>query len=56
MGFDPSSPAISSHMTADQAQMEAVRIAVARGARRVFLHDRYQRVRTITLRPPPASG
>ena len=51
VGVDASSPAISRHATADQAELEAVRVGEARGADRVVLHDRYQRVRTIRLTP-----
>ncbi len=51
VGKDASSPAMSRHATADQAELEARRAAVARGVHRVFLHDRYERVRTIPIAP-----
>ena len=51
VGLDASSPALSRHATADQAELEARRVGAARGADRVVLHDRYQRVRTIRLTP-----
>jgi hypothetical protein len=47
--IDAASAALSSHQTADQAQLAATRVAEAQGADRLYLHDRYQRVRTITL-------
>jgi Uncharacterized protein conserved in bacteria (DUF2188) len=47
--IDSTGPALSSHETADQAQLAARRVAEAQGADRVYLHDRYRRVRTITL-------
>jgi hypothetical protein len=49
LGIDAAGPALSSHETADQAQLAATRVAEAKGADRLYLHDRYQRVRTITL-------
>lgn len=47
VGLDTTSPALSSHGTADEAQLAAGRVAEAHGASCVFLHDRYQRVRAI---------
>jgi hypothetical protein len=44
LGIDAASP-LSYHATADEAQLAAVEV----GARRVYLHDLYQRVRMITL-------
>ena len=51
VGEDASSPAMSRHATADQAELEARRAAAARGARHIVLHDRYERVRTIQIAP-----
>jgi hypothetical protein len=45
VGIDPTSPALSCHATADEAQLAAAQV----GARRVYLHDLYQRVRMIAL-------
>jgi hypothetical protein len=47
VGLDLTSPALSSHKSADEAQLAAGLVAEARGARCIVLHDRYQRVRTI---------
>lgn len=45
---DRVSDALSSHQSATEAEHAARRIAAARGAERIYLHDRYQRVRRIT--------
>jgi hypothetical protein len=42
------SGALSSHQSATEAEHAARRIAAARGAERIYLHDRYRRVRRIT--------
>jgi len=47
---DRASDALSSHRTATEAEHAARRIAALRGAPRIFLHDRYQRVRAVTPR------
>jgi hypothetical protein len=47
VGLNLTSPALSSHNSADEAQLAAGLVAEARGARCIVLHDRYQRVRTI---------
>jgi hypothetical protein len=39
-------PAISSHDTAREAELTARRLAVACGARLIYLHDAYHRVRS----------
>ena len=44
LGDDAARP-LSYHATADEAQLAAVQV----GARRVYLHDLYQRVRMIRL-------
>ena len=44
LGIDAARP-LSYHATADQAQLAAAAV----GARRVYLHDLYQRVRMIAL-------
>jgi hypothetical protein len=41
------SRALSSHHTATEAEQAARRIAASRGAQRIWLHDRYQRVRRV---------
>ena len=51
VGEGASSPALSRHATADQAELEAKRVGAARGARRILLHDAYQRVRAIPITP-----
>jgi hypothetical protein len=38
----------SSHRTATEAELAARRIAAAGGAPRIYLHDRYRRVRRLT--------
>lgn len=43
---------LSSHDTADQAEVAARRVAAARGVDHLYLHDRYQRVRTLLLGTP----
>jgi hypothetical protein len=45
---DRESDALSSHRTATEAELAARKIAAARGAQRIFLHDRYRRVRSVT--------
>jgi hypothetical protein len=45
---DRSSDALSSHRSATDAERAARRIAKLRGAQRIFLHDRYRRVRSLT--------
>jgi hypothetical protein len=40
---------LSWHATAGEAESAARTHASARGARTIFLHDRYQRVRSVTL-------
>jgi hypothetical protein len=45
---DRVSGALSSHQSANEAEHAARRLAAARGAERIFLHDRYRRVRRIT--------
>jgi hypothetical protein len=45
---DHDSSALSSHNHAYEAEQAARRLAKARGARRIFLHDRYRRVRSVT--------
>jgi hypothetical protein len=40
--------ALSSHQSATEAEHAARRLAAARGAERIYLHDRYRRVRRIT--------
>jgi hypothetical protein len=47
---DRSGEALSSHRTATEAELAARKIAAARGAPRIFLHDRYRRVRALTPR------
>jgi len=47
---DQASDALSSHRSATEAELAARRLAKARGARRIFLHDRYKRVRSVTPR------
>jgi Uncharacterized protein conserved in bacteria (DUF2188) len=49
VGVGSASRALSSHQTADQAQLAARRVAAAHGADRLYVHDRYRRVRTIPL-------
>jgi hypothetical protein len=39
---------VSLHRTATEAELAARRIAAARGAPRIYLHDRYRRVRRLT--------
>jgi hypothetical protein len=51
VGFEPSRTALSRHATADEAALEARRVAETRGDLRVFLHDRYQRVRALPRTP-----
>jgi Uncharacterized protein conserved in bacteria (DUF2188) len=50
VGVDPARPALSSHASATDAQRAARRLAEEGGARRIHLHDRYRRVRTLMLR------
>ena len=45
---DRASEALSSHRTATEAEHAARRIAAVRGTRRIYLHDRYERVRALT--------
>jgi hypothetical protein len=45
---DRASGALSTHVSAHEAERAARRLAAARGAQRIFLHDRYRRVRPIT--------
>jgi hypothetical protein len=45
---DRASRALSSHVSAHEAERAARRIAAASGAQRIFLHDRYRRVRSVT--------
>ncbi len=45
---DRASRALSSHVSAHEAERAARRIAAARGTERIYLHDRYRRVRRIT--------
>lgn len=45
---DHASGALSSHHSATEAEHAARRLAAARGADRIYLHDRYRRVRRIT--------
>ena len=45
---DRASDALSSHRTATEAEHAARRIAAVRGRPRIYLHDRYQRVRALT--------
>ena len=40
---------LSWHATAGEAESAARSHASARGARHIFLHDRYQRVRSVSL-------
>jgi hypothetical protein len=44
-------PALSSHDTAREAEVTARRLAVAIGARLIYLHDAYHRVRSAPVRP-----
>ena len=44
----PATDAPSSHRTATEAELAARRIAASRGAPRIYLHDRYRRVRRLT--------
>jgi hypothetical protein len=48
--------ALSWHATANEAEDAAKRYASDRGANRIFLHDRYERVRTIALRDSRSSS
>jgi hypothetical protein len=45
---DRASRALSSHASAHEAERAARRLAAANGAQRIFLHDRYRRVRSLT--------
>ena len=45
---DRASDALSTHVSAHEAERAARRLAAARGAKRIFLHDRYRRVRSVT--------
>jgi hypothetical protein len=45
---DRESDALSSHRTATEAELAARRIAALRGGPRIFLHDRYRRVRALS--------
>ena len=45
---DRASGALSTHASAHEAERAARRLAAARGAQRIFLHDRYRRVRSVT--------
>jgi hypothetical protein len=47
---DRDGDALSSHHTATEAELAARRIAAARGTERIYLHDRYRRVRRLTPR------
>lgn len=44
---DAASAALSSHRTATEAELAARRIAATRGTARIYLHDRYKRVRRL---------
>jgi len=44
---DRDGDALSSHRSATEAELAARRIAAVRGAPRIYLHDRYRRVRTL---------
>jgi hypothetical protein len=48
--------ALSWHTTANEAEDAAKRYAFDRGAQRIFLHDRYERVRMIALRDSRSSS
>jgi hypothetical protein len=48
VAHDRASDVLSSHQSATEAEHAARRIAAARGAERIYLHDRYRRVRRIT--------
>jgi hypothetical protein len=45
---DRASTVLSSHVSAHEAERAARRLAAAHGAQRIYLHDRYQRVRSLT--------
>ena len=47
---DRASIALSSHVSAHEAERAARRLAAAHGAKRIFLHDRYCRVRSLDPR------
>jgi len=49
VGVEGDAPAFSAHGDAAAAQRAARRLAAARGARRIHLHDRYQRVHTVSV-------
>jgi hypothetical protein len=46
--------ALSMHPSTTEAEWAAHRVARARGARRVIVHDRYGRLHTVTLVPRAA--
>lgn len=48
--LDTGEGVVSSHRTASEAEREARRLAAARGAGRIFVHDRYRRVRQVPVR------
>ena len=47
VAHDRGSDALSSHRSATEAEHAARRLAAARGTERIYLHDRYRRVRRI---------
>jgi hypothetical protein len=48
--------ALSWHSTANEAEDAAKRYATDRGARCIYLHDRYERVRALSPTPPRSRG
>jgi hypothetical protein len=46
----------SAHLTATEAERAARRRAAACGARRICLHDRYHRVRAVSVSSRPTQG
>ena len=52
VGQERRSAPLSWHATAGEAETAARSHASARGAEHIFLHDRYQRVRSVSLSRP----
>jgi hypothetical protein len=50
VGADDGRPPLSWHASVNAAEDAAKRLASARGAQRILLHDRYARVRTVAPR------